>query len=404
MLMLHAFDDMPATQTAFGHLKAAGSITVFGQQRNSASGCTAASNFCNFSSAPSHIACLLQALLECCDARGCTPLHLAAQQGNLATVTFLVYHGANAMTRDHAGATPLHYAAVCPIPWARSPVMRKLLEQGKSASQVDVDATDGSGLTALHWSAGMCLTSADLEGLTYLVGNAQAGVNAADRLGNTPLHHAAASSTVPQVLSTLVQHGAQIDALNVYGDTVVHTAAGFGNPSTDMLHALVTSLGSVVSLPLAEVNGAGQTALQLATIVGWSVSAVKALQLLETEHHQWHTCTGLLDLMVSSGWRLETSEHLLLQALKGESEVQGIWQALCLLRQKWKDDNKTASEKGHFIPLLEMRFRQFVTPSNRRLRQRLIARLFVAAGLNDGCNPPFSWNPISMIKRFLFRF
>lgn len=31
--------------------------------------------------------------------------------------------------------------------------------QGSSASQVDVDATDSSGMTALHWSAGICLVN-----------------------------------------------------------------------------------------------------------------------------------------------------------------------------------------------------------------------------------------------------
>lgn len=63
------------------------------------------------------------------------------------------------MATDHAGATPLHYAAASPVPWARSTIMRQLLEQGSAASQVDVDATDSSGMTALHWSAGICLVN-----------------------------------------------------------------------------------------------------------------------------------------------------------------------------------------------------------------------------------------------------
>ena len=320
----------------------------------------------------------LQDLLESRDARGCTPLHLAMQQGNRDAVLWLVHHGADVTARDHADATPLHYAAVCPVPMARSALMASLLQQSKSAVKVHVDAIDHNGCTALHWAAGICLTSADLDGLRYLVSNAKAAVNAADKLGNTPLHHAAASITLPEVPTILKQHGAQVDALNVYGDTVLHTAAGFGNPRTDMLKALVATLSSVVSWPLTKVNGADQTPLQLATAVGWSVSVVKVLQSLETKKHKEHSCTGLLDLMVSHGWRLEISDHLLWQAVTDGVSIEEIWQALCLLRQKWTD---AASGAGHFMPLLEMRFRHFVTPSNGSLRRRLIARLFVVAGI-----------------------
>ena len=322
----------------------------------------------------------LQDCLEARDARGCTPLHLAAQQGNLEAVYCLVHHGADVMARDHADATPVHYAAVCPGPLFRSAIIGRLLSEGNSTAKVDVDVTDHNGLTALHWAAGNCLTSADLDGVRYLISNAKAAVNAADRLGNTPLHHAAASSTLPEVLTILVQHGAQADTCNVYGDTIVHTAAGFGNPSTDMLKALVDCLSSVVSLPLAEVNGANQTPLQLATVVGWSVSAVKVLQSLEAK--QQTSPVGLLDLMVSCGWRLEIADHLVLQALAAGVKAPDLWPPLCLLRQKWKDGGNAASGTGRFVPMLplEMRFRQYVQPSNGTLRRHLIASMFVVAG------------------------
>lgn len=329
------------------------------------------------------LTCPLQDCLKARDARGCTPLHLAVQQGNTEAVYCLVHHGADVMARDHADSTSLHYAAVCPGPMSRSAIMSRLLSAGTSAAKVDVDATDHNGLTALHWAAGICLTTADLDCVRYLVSNAKAAVNAADKLGNTPLHHAAASSTLPEVLTLLVQHGAQVDTSNVYGDTIVHTAAGFGNPSTDMLKALVSRLSSVVSSPLAEVNGANQTPLQLATVVGWSVSAVKVLQLLEAK--QQTSPVGLLDLMVSCGWRLEIADHLLLQALAAGVKAPDLWPPLCLLRQIWKDGGDAASGTGHFVPTLplEMRFRRFVTPSNGSLRRRLIASMFVVAGTSE---------------------
>ena len=368
--------------------------------------------------------CLLQDLLDVCDARGCTPLHLAAQHGNTEVVTYLMYLGANVMARDHANATPLHYAAVAAVPTARTPIMARFLQPSNPNVKVEVDAADHNGLTPLHWAAGVCHTAADMDGVRYLLQTANANVNATDKLGNTALHHAASSSSHPEVVSFLTWHKAKVGALNVYGDSVVHTAAGFGNPSMDMLKALVASFDSATGAPaVSQLNKAGQTPLQLAVSVGWSTAAVEVL--LEKQQREKATCTGLLDLMVSCGWRVEIADCLLLQALADKAKKEDIWQALCLLSQQWKDDNggdhaagqfwpqmqgaehfkpqmqgaghfkPKMQEAGHFkpkmqgagrfTPKLEVRFLGLVTPSNARLRQRLVARLFAIAGSTGQC-------------------
>lgn len=324
----------------------------------------------------------LQDLLECRDARGCTPLHLAAQQGNASVVAWLMHHRANAVARDHSDATPLHYAAVCPQHASRTRMMSLILIDSASVKMY-VNASDVNGHTALHWAAGVCHTPADLEGLLICV--AKANINAEDKLGNTPLHHAAASSTCPDIVDFLIHQGAKADACNVYGDTVVHTAIGFGNPSSKMLKALMSSFSSATGASaLAAVNKAGHTPLQLAVIVGWSTSAVRVL--LEMQQRQQNTCTSLLDLMVSCGWRLEIADSVLLQALADGAIEQDIWKALCLLSQKWVDSDameaepsSALSEAGHFRPRLQVRFNGLVTPSNSRLRHRLVARLSAVA-------------------------
>lgn len=69
---------------------------------------------------------------------GQTPLHIAAQRGNLWIAEYLLRHGAQVNARDNAGNTPLHHAI--------SPAMRnKLLRY-----HADVSVTNNAGETAIQ--------------------------------------------------------------------------------------------------------------------------------------------------------------------------------------------------------------------------------------------------------------
>ncbi|KAL0022965.1 hypothetical protein WJX77_012206 [Trebouxia sp. C0004] len=185
-------------------------------------------------------------VLECRDARGCTPLHRAAKVGNAEAITLLLNAGADANAQDHAHASPLHYAVVSPTAY-RLKCITKMLAVSWS-SQADVAAKDINDQTPMHWLAGACHLSVHLDAMTLLV---------------------MTSSSLPATASMILSFGADPEAVNVYGDTALHTAAGFGNIA--LLECLTeeTQRGGSLTAALSCTNRAGHTPLQLAVVVGW---------------------------------------------------------------------------------------------------------------------------------------
>lgn len=208
--------------------------------------------------------------LDVTDIKGYSPLHWAVQSGNTLAVKLLLACGAKPNAMDRAGATPLHFAAVTQG-YKQGVIVEALLKAG-----ADVTATDHNGQTALHWLAGVCHDFKDVDIVKMLV-QADCSPDSRDNLGNTPLHWAAASSSYVDVIPWLMTAPG---TANVYGDTVLHTAAGFGN--CNILHCLILYysnrlVGLFEACVQACTNDAGQTPLQLAVVAGFSMSAVKLL-------------------------------------------------------------------------------------------------------------------------------
>ena len=320
-------------------------------------------------------------LLECRDARGCTPLHWAAKVGNANAITLLLNAGADPNAQDHAQASPLHYAAVSPTAYRLKCITAMLAAPVET--QADVTAKDINGQTPMHWLAGACHLSAHLEAMKLLM-ESGADACATDSLGDSPLHNAAASSSLPATASLLLAHGADAQAVNVYDDTALHTAAGFGNIT--LLECLTEELKKTgpLSAALSCANKAGYTPLQLAVVVGWSTAAVCFLLQLDLQQHQKKVSGQLLELLVAQGWRSELGPLLLRQTLAEGVSVPALWRSLQLLsKQRLKEPHDITGEPvqsaSRFRSQLHLRFSNTVSGPNRLLRVRMVGLFRIAS-------------------------
>ena len=106
-------------------------------------------------------------------------------------------------------------------------------EGDTSRSQLEVK--DGDGNTQLHWAAG---SNPDPEVITALV-EAGADVKAQGGDGYTPLHVAALNNSNPEVIAALLKAGADLKAVtHKHGNMPLHDAA-WNNSNPEVLAALL---------------------------------------------------------------------------------------------------------------------------------------------------------------------
>jgi ankyrin repeat protein/preprotein translocase subunit SecA len=174
------------------------------------------------------------AAIEAKDAAGCTPLHCAAQQGHTAAVELLLTKGANKKASDHLGFTPLHWAVQ-----QRHPiVVELLLIRGADLSIRDIHGKTPRTLAiAQRTHLGDPARDAVLEKvkamaqsirswplLNYLAGKGAQYINERDSKGNTALHYAT-NLNKPDIVQWLLDHGADIEAIDADHYTPLHLAA-----------------------------------------------------------------------------------------------------------------------------------------------------------------------------------
>jgi hypothetical protein len=140
-----------------------------------------------------------------------TPLHVAADQGNLEIVDLLLAGGADVNARDHGGRVPIFFA----IRRDHSEVVWRLVEAG-----ADPTACTGSGSTLLMVAA----RTEDLELVQWLIDNG-AEINALRTEGRhvTALMWAADKSS-EEMVKLLLEHGADPSITNRDGDTALNLA------------------------------------------------------------------------------------------------------------------------------------------------------------------------------------
>ena len=143
-----------------------------------------------------------------------TPLHRAAEDGNLSFASLLLARGAQIEARDIHGSTPLHMASTQASDEAGLEMMKLLLDHG-----ADVDAKGGQGQTPLFLSV---RTSIDGQpaATTLLLENG-ADPMARDVSGRTPLHRIYWFPTdmLVETVKLLLEWGADATAKDSVGKT-----------------------------------------------------------------------------------------------------------------------------------------------------------------------------------------
>ena len=204
--------------------------------------------------------------VDCRDNSDWTPLHLAAQEGHLATVKILLEYNASIDCREASiGGTPLHVAAqnghlniVKYIHQKRRSTLSDVTNDGRTglyiASQnghndivewiltqdnINVDAADDRNWTSLHVAALMSHRECCETLLQH-----EADINAVENTGSTPLHMACETGDLNTVL-TLMKYKPQI-IFDVDGNSPLHTAAQWNHDT--IVETLITQFGWEVNM------------------------------------------------------------------------------------------------------------------------------------------------------------
>ncbi|CAI7596935.1 unnamed protein product [Penicillium bialowiezense] len=189
--------------------------------------------------------------LETKDQDGCTPLSLAARNGYVSTVEWLLAR-ADPETKDNSGRTPLSWAAE----FGHTSTVERLL------AKADTDAKDPSGRTPLSWAA----ANGHVSTVECLLTKSDQDMK--DNSGNTPLAWAAKLGHT-SIVKCLLSSKADFNARTNRGDTPLLLAADNGH------EPIVEALLAESSDPNTK-NDSGETPL-LRAVQNGHESIVKCL-------------------------------------------------------------------------------------------------------------------------------
>ena len=198
------------------------------------------------------------------NAKGDTPLHLAARQCDTPIIQLLLKHGADKNATNHNDETPLLKAAV----FAKIKTAQALLDAG-----ADVNASNCNGDTCLHY----CFFGwYHIVALEFFLKQG-ANPNATNPEGQTPLHLIFKrlddddDNEVTRAAKLLIRAGADVDAVDDESQTPLHLAIPSYYPKGDegadyyMLNDVAERLIVAGASPNIR-NIKGQTPLQIAIL------------------------------------------------------------------------------------------------------------------------------------------
>ena len=181
-----------------------------------------------------------------------TPLMYAClYSGRLDNVKMLMQNGADIQARDCDGSTVLHYASRnsnqevvefllklneisvnATDNYNQTPVMCACFDGGSLdnikmliQNGADIQASSSNGSTVLHFAT--CYSNHEV--VEFLLKLNEISVNATDNLNRTPLLHACCDSVRLDNIKMLIQNGADIQARDCDGSTILHFASRYSN-------------------------------------------------------------------------------------------------------------------------------------------------------------------------------
>lgn len=152
---------------------------------------------------------------------GWTPLHIACMKGNKTAAIALMRSGGNINAVDASGGTPVHYAAR----FCSSSTMKYLINHG-----ADLTVRDNNDFTLLHYAA----LGKNTKTMQEVLQANQIDVNAQDTRGNTALHYAVRMGMAGKVLNQvemiklLRQYKANRDIVNANNERPIDVASNPG--------------------------------------------------------------------------------------------------------------------------------------------------------------------------------
>lgn len=154
--------------------------------------------------------------------RGQSSLYMAAERGREDAAALLIKHGADVDAADRNGHTSLMRASI----FNRDRMIDLLIKQG-----ADVNRVNHLGISSLHKVAEYARLDADAKNthIVALLIKGGADVDAADRDGNTILKEAAGRKGNTHIVALLIKHGADVDVAGHHGQTSLMMAIQTGN-------------------------------------------------------------------------------------------------------------------------------------------------------------------------------